>query len=139
MNKKEEQDIFILSAAVADFTPVNRADQKIIKKDGEVPSIDLKRTQDILSSLGKDHRKDQYICGFAMETEDLLKNAGEKLKKKKADMICANSLREEGAGFGTDTNRITLVKKGSNKELPLLSKREVSDLILDEIMADING
>ncbi len=138
LSDKDKQDIFIFSAAVADYTPLKTEEQKIKKKDGEVPVVELKRTVDILDSVGKDHRKDQYICGFAMETEDLLKNAGKKLEKKNADMICANSLRDEGAGFRTDTNKITLIKKDSEKELPLMSKREAADLILDEIMADIN-
>ncbi len=136
---KEEQDIFIFSAAVADFTPVSASDQKIKKKDGEVPVIELKRTEDILQTVGGNHRKDQFVCGFAMETEDLINNAEKKLEKKNADMICANSLKDEGAGFRTDTNRITLITGKARKELPLLSKREAAERILDEIMEGLNG
>ncbi len=136
---EKDQDIFIFSAAVADFKPVKTADNKIKKEKGEVPLIELTRTVDILETVGRRHRKDQYICGFAMETEELLSNAGKKLEKKNADMICANSLKEEGAGFGVDTNKITLIRKSGNTELPLLSKREVSDLILDEILKDLSS
>ncbi len=136
---KDQQDILIFSAAVADFKPVNKADQKIKKEDGKVPVIEFTRTDDILNTVGHGKREGQYICGFAMETEDLIENAGHKLEKKNADMICANSLREEGAGFGTDTNRITLIKKSGKKELPFLTKRELSDLILDEILKDMRG
>lgn len=136
-SEAKDQDIFIFSAAVADYRPAEVSDKKIKKKDGEAPEIRLTRTVDILQRIGHDHREDQYVCGFAMETEDLLTNAVEKLEKKNADMICANSLNDKGAGFGTDTNRIVLIKKTGNKELPFLSKRELSDLILDEIISDI--
>jgi len=136
-SEAEDQDIFIFSAAVADFKPDRVSEQKIKKKTGEAPEIHLVRTDDILEHVGKKHRKDQYVCGFAMETEDLLKNAEKKLNKKKADMICANSISDEGAGFGTDTNRIVLIRKDGKKALPFLSKRELSDLILDEILDDI--
>ena len=134
-SEAKDQDIFIFSAAVADFKPEKVSDSKIKKKDGEAPEILLTRTEDILDRIGHDHRDDQYVCGFAMETEDLLANAAGKLEKKNADMICANSLNDEGAGFGTDTNRIVLIKKTGNKELPFLSKRELADIILDEIIA----
>ncbi|MCR5025748.1 MAG: bifunctional phosphopantothenoylcysteine decarboxylase/phosphopantothenate--cysteine ligase CoaBC [Lachnospiraceae bacterium] len=134
-SEAKDQDIFIFSAAVADFKPKKVSDSKIKKKDGEAPEILLTRTEDILDRIGHDHRDDQYVCGFAMETEDLLANAAGKLEKKNADMICANSLNDEGAGFGTDTNRIVLIKKTGNKELPFLSKRELADIILDEIIA----
>ncbi len=137
--RQEEQDIFIFAAAVADFKPLNTADHKIKKKDGETPVINLGRTVDILDTVGHSAGKGKYICGFAMETEDLLKNAKEKLLKKNADMICANSLRDEGTGFKSDTNRITLIRKNGNKELPFLTKTELSDLILDEIVSDISG
>ena len=132
--RQEETDIFIFAAAVADFKPENISDQKIKKKDGETPVINLSRTVDILDTVGHSRREGQFICGFAMETEDLLNNAEGKLKKKNADMICANSLRDEGAGFKSDTNRITLIKRSGNTELPFLSKRELSDLILDEVI-----
>ena len=135
--EQKDTDIFIFAAAVADFRPKESADQKIKKKEGEAPVISLERTTDILDTVGHSRGEDQYICGFAMETQDLIENAAAKLKKKNADMICANSLREEGAGFKSDTNKLILIKKDGNKELPFLSKRELSDLILDEIMSDL--
>ena len=134
--RQKDQDIFIFAAAVADFRPVDTASEKIKKKDGEAPVIKLERTVDILDTVGHSREEGQYICGFAMETEDLLMNAGKKLEKKNADMICANSLRDEGAGFKSDTNKITLIKKKGNKELPFLTKRELADLIFDEIISD---
>jgi phosphopantothenoylcysteine decarboxylase/phosphopantothenate--cysteine ligase len=97
-------------------------------------SIDLKRTEDILGYLGK-HRKDgQFLCGFAMETSDLIKNATGKLHRKNVDMICANSLRTAGAGFQGDTNILTLITEDGCRELPIMSKEEASDMIFDEIM-----
>ena len=135
--EQKDTDIFIFAAAVADFRPKESADQKIKKKEGEAPVISLERTTDILDTVGHSRGEHQYICGFAMETQDLIENAAAKLKKKNADMICANSLREEGAGFKSDTNKLILIKKDGNKELPFLSKRELSDLILDEIMSDL--
>jgi len=136
--RQKDTDIFIFAAAVADFRPADVSKQKIKKKEGEVPLVRLERTVDILETVGLSRTEKQYICGFAMETEDLIENAGKKLKKKNADMICANSLREKGAGFLSDTNRITLIKKDGNRELPFLSKRELSDLIFDEILRDIS-
>ncbi len=136
--RQKDTDIFIFAAAVADFRPTDVSEQKIKKKDGETPVINLERTVDILETVGQSRTEKQYICGFAMETEDLIENAGKKLRKKNADMICANSLREKGAGFLSDTNRITLIKKDGNRELPFLSKRELSDLIFDEILRDIS-
>jgi len=137
--RQKDTDIFVFAAAVADFRPADVSLQKIKKKDGETPVINLTRTVDILETVGHSRVEKQYICGFAMETEDLIENAGKKLKKKNADMICANSLRDKGAGFKSDTNKITLIKKDGNKELPFLSKRELSDLIFDEILKDISG
>ncbi len=136
--RQKDTDIFIFAAAVADFRPAEISKSKIKKKDGETPVIHLERTVDILETVGLKRTEKQYICGFAMETEDLIENAAKKLKKKNADMICANSLRDEGAGFISDTNRITLIKKDGNRELPFLSKRELSDLIFDEIVSDIS-
>ena len=136
--RQKDTDIFIFAAAVADFRPADVSKQKIKKKEGEVPLVRLERTVDILETVGLSRTEKQYICGFAMETEDLIENAGKKLRKKNADMICANSLREKGAGFLSDTNRITLIKKDGNRELPFLSKRELSDLIFDEILRDIS-
>ena len=125
------QDIIIKAAAVADYTPVERADQKVKKKEGDL-SIPLKRTQDILAWLGEHRREGQFLCGFSMETEHLLENSRAKLAKKHVDMIAANSLRAEGAGFGTDTNRITLITADGDRELPM-SKEEAAHQILTEI------
>ncbi len=131
-SRSEAQDIIIKAAAVADYTPVERADQKVKKKEGDL-SIPLKRTQDILAWLGEHRREGQFLCGFSMETEHLLENSRAKLAKKHVDMIAANSLRAEGAGFGTDTNRITLITADGDRELPLMSKEEAAHQILTEI------
>ncbi len=125
-------DCVVMSAAVADYTPLEAADQKIKKKEGDL-SIPLKRTTDILASLGKEKREGQVICGFSMETENLISNSLAKLEKKNADMICANSLRTEGAGYQVDTNIVTILTREGNTELPLLSKDETADRILDVI------
>ncbi len=130
---KDEADIIIKSAAVADYTPSDVADQKIKKKDGDM-SIPLSRTKDILKELGATKRNGQFICGFSMETENLIDNSRAKLEKKNVDMIAANSLRVEGAGFGTDTNVITLITKDDTVELPIMSKSEAADKILDKIL-----
>ena len=127
-----QQDIIVMAAAVADFRPVEVASEKIKKRDrGEENSIALTRTKDILAWCGEHKPEGQFLCGFAMETTDLLKNAGEKLKKKKADMIVANSLRAAGAGFGTDTNVVTFLTPDGTEELPMMTKAEVADRILD--------
>ena len=128
----EEQDIIIKSAAVADYTPENVATEKVKKKDGDM-SIPLKRTQDILEFLGENRKEGQFLCGFSMETENMLENSKAKLEKKKVDMIAANNLKDDGAGFGTSTNVVTLITKNEAKELPLMSKDEVAHVILDEI------
>ena len=125
-------DIVIKAAAVADYTPVTMAEDKIKKSDGEL-TVRLKRTQDILKWLGE-HKKHQYLCGFSMETRDLVENSRKKLKSKNADMIVANNLKVEGAGFGTDTNVVTLITENDCIELPRMSKDEVADRILDRIM-----
>ena len=124
-------DFIFKAAAVADYTPAERSNEKIKKKDGEL-SIPLKRTQDILKYLGENRRDGQIICGFSMETENMLENSRAKLEKKKLDMICANNLKQAGAGFGVDTNIITLITKEHTVELPLLSKEEAANAILDE-------
>lgn len=129
-----EQDIIIKAAAVADYRPSVTADEKMKKKDGEL-SIALERTEDILAWLGNHRQKGQILCGFSMETENLLENSRAKLEKKKIDMIVANSLRQEGAGFGADTNVVTLLTKEGAEELPLLSKEEVADRLLDRLFA----
>ncbi len=126
-------DIVIKAAAVADYTPVSVADEKMKKKDGEL-SVELKRTQDILAYLGE-HKKDgQFLCGFSMETENMIENSKKKLEKKHLDMIIANNLKVAGAGFGTDTNIVTVITPDGAKELPIMSKDDVACNILNEIM-----
>lgn len=131
MKYKDEADIIIKSAAVADYTPVTISSEKIKKQDGDM-RIELKRTRDILKELGQSRRENQFICGFAMETENLIENAVKKLESKNVDMIVANSLKTEGAGFGTDTNAVTLITKDGKTELPLMSKIDVAMKILDK-------
>lgn len=128
----ESQDIAIMSAAVADYRPKTVAEEKIKKKDGE-SVIELERTEDILATMAA-RKKNQIVCGFSMETENMLENSKAKLEKKNLDMICANNLKVAGAGFGTDTNVVTLITKDSVKELPLMSKEEVAEEILNRIM-----
>ena len=130
----DRQDIIIKAAAVADYTPDTVAPEKI-KKSGEGLTVSLKRTQDILAYLGEHKRPGQILCGFAMETEDLLENARKKLETKHCDMICANSLRREGAGFGTDTNVLTLLTRDGTQELELMSKEQAAHRILDRLAA----
>ncbi len=130
----EDADIVIMSAAVADYTPATVADQKIKKKEGDL-SIPLKRTKDILLTLGQNKKPGQFICGFSMETENLLENSAAKLEKKNADMICANSLTQEGAGYQVDTNILTLITKEGNEQLPKLSKLEAAHKIFDKILS----
>ena len=132
-----EQDIIIKAAAVADYRPVNPSDEKIKKKDSEESSIALERTQDILKYLGSHKRADQFICGFSMETENMLENSRAKLTKKNVDMIVANNLKVKGAGFGTDTNVVTIITADDCKELNIMSKADVANAILDEIMGCI--
>ena len=111
IKRADEQDIIIKAAAVADYTPENTADEKIKKKDGGEMSIPLKRTKDILKTLGENKKENQFICGFSMETQNMLENSKKKLEKKNVDMIVANNLKVAGAGFGTDTNIVTLITK----------------------------
>lgn len=126
-----EQDIIIKAAAVSDYTPLHKADSKLKKGDGEM-SIELTRTKDILKYLGENKKQGQFICGFSMETDNVIENSRAKLTKKNCDMICANSLRTEGAGFGVDTNVITLITKDGEAELPMMSKDEAAHKILDK-------
>lgn len=128
-----EQDIIIKAAAVADYTPVLVAEEKIKKMEGD-SSIPLKRTQDILKYLGEHRTENQFLCGFSMETQDMLKNSQKKLEKKNIDMIVANNLKVEGAGFGVDTNVVTMISKGEIVELPQMSKEKVAIAVLDEII-----
>ena len=127
-------DFIFKAAAVADYTPANYADNKMKKKDGDL-SIPLKRTQDILKYLGENRREGQVICGFSMETENMIENSQAKLAKKNVDMICANNLKVAGAGFGVDTNIITMITKDGMTELPLLSKEAAANAILDQAKA----
>ncbi len=131
--KAGECDIIIKSAAVADYRPSVVASEKIKKQDGDA-SISLERTEDILSYLGAHKRPDQFICGFSMETENMLENSKKKLEKKNVDMIVANNLRTSGAGFGTDTNVVTIIMADESWELPIMSKDEVANAIFDTIL-----
>ena len=129
-----ESDYIFKAAAVADYTPADYNDNKMKKKDGEL-SIPLKRTQDILKYLGEHRTPGQVICGFSMETQNMLENSREKLHRKNVDMICANNLKVAGAGFGVDTNVITIITKDAVTELPLLSKEAAANAILDQAIA----
>ena len=125
-----QADYIFKAAAVADYTPADYCDDKMKKKDGDL-SIPLKRTQDILAWLGANRREGQVICGFSMETRNMLENSRAKLHKKNVDMICANNLKQEGAGFGVDTNVITMITKEDIQELPLQSKQSAAHAILN--------
>ena len=129
VNNFEKADVVIMSAAVADYTPIEKADHKIKKAEGDL-SIALKRTQDILLTIGKRKREDQVVIGFAMETENLLENAAKKLQEKNANYIIANSIREPGAGFGVDTNIVKIISPTSVEDLGLLSKDDTAKEIL---------
>ena len=129
-----EQDITIKAAAVADYTFAVKSEEKLKKSDGEL-TLSLQRTEDILKSLGQMARPDQMLCGFAMETQNLLENARKKLEGKNADMIVANSLREAGAGFGTDTNRVTLNTRDGTEPQELMEKEEVAREILTRCLS----
>ena len=132
--RQEQSDLIFKAAAVADYTPDTYCDDKIKKKDADM-SIPLKRTQDILQYLGDHRRAGQVICGFSMETRDMLENSRAKLAKKHVDMICANNLKVAGAGFGTDTNVITLITQDDITELPLMSKEEAASRIIDRALS----
>ena len=132
-----DQDIIIKAAAVADYRPVEVAQDKIKKKEGEM-AIPLARTQDIIGYLGQHRKPGQFLCGFSMETRDMVENSRKKLEKKKLDMIAANNVKVAGAGFQVDTNQLTLITKDHLEELPLVSKEEAADLLLDAIQARRN-
>ena len=134
-SRAAEQDIIIKTAAVADYRPAEIAAEKVKKKDGEM-SISLERTKDILGYLGEHKRDGQFLCGFSMETEKMLENSIAKLEKKNLDMIVANNLKMEGAGFGTNTNVVTVITKEGGEQLPLMSKDEVAEKLLDAIMKE---
>ena len=129
----EKQDIIIKAAAVADYRPRVAAAEKLKKKEDDL-TIELERTEDILGFLGAHKRKDQFLCGFSMETENMIDNSRVKLEKKNLDLIAANNLKETGAGFGVDTNIVTLLSKEDTVQLPMMSKAEVADKLLDYIM-----
>lgn len=130
--RQPDFDIIVKSAAVADYTPVTTAENKIKKSDSDM-SIPLKRTKDILEYIGEHKPDGQVICGFSMETENVIENSRKKLANKNCDMICANSLRTAGAGFGTDTNIVTLITSGNTEQLEIMSKSEVADIILTRL------
>lgn len=129
----DQQDIIVKAAAVADYTPESYVDSKIKKKDGDL-SIPLKRTMDILKYLGENKKEGQFLCGFSMETENMLENSKAKLSNKNADMIVANNLKDAGSGFKTDTNAVTLITRDGHRSLELKSKAEVAKEIFDEIL-----
>ena len=125
-------DVLIMAAAVADYRPATVADDKIKKKEGDL-SIPVERTEDILGTIGP-RKTHQFLCGFSMETRDLVENSSAKLAKKNLDMVVANNLKVAGAGFGVDTNVVTFITPDGTRELPLMSKADVADAILDEIL-----
>ena len=128
-----EQDIIIKAAAVADYRPQTVSDEKV-KKSGDHMTLELEKTDDILKYLGEHKKEGQFLCGFSMETEHMLENSRAKLKKKNLDMIVANNLKQAGAGFGTDTNVITMITPEEEISLDLMSKEEAAGKILDEIL-----
>jgi phosphopantothenoylcysteine decarboxylase/phosphopantothenate--cysteine ligase len=130
----DSQDIIIKAAAVADYRPATVSDQKMKKKDGEL-NIELERTDDILKYLGEHKKQGQFLCGFSMETENMIGNSRAKLEKKNLDMIAANNLKVEGAGFQTDTNVLTLITQNEEVSLELMSKEDAAGVILDKIAA----
>ena len=132
-SRAADQDIIIKAAAVADYRPSNVSDEKVKKSDSDL-AIPLERTQDILKFLGENKKPNQFLCGFSMETQNMLENSRAKLEKKKLDMIVANNLKTAGAGFGTDTNVVTLITKEEEIELDIMSKEDVANRILDQIL-----
>ena len=131
--RSSQADIVVMCSAVADYTPTLYSEQKVKKSDGDM-SIALSRTKDILKKLGENKRDGQIVVGFSMETENLIENSQAKLLKKNVDMICANSISTDKTGFGVDTNKVTLIFKNHVEELPLCSKEETADMILDHII-----
>ena len=133
ISRSGEQDMIIKAAAVADYRPVSVSDEKMKKADGELV-LELERTEDTLQYLGDHKREGQLLCGFAMETSDLESRAREKLERKNLDLIAANNVKVAGAGFGTDTNVITLISGQETKQLELMSKEEAAMRILDALL-----
>lgn len=136
VSRSEDMDIIIKAAAVSDYTPAAVSDQKVKKKDGDL-AIAMKRTKDILKYLGEHKGEGQFLCGFSMETENMLENSSAKLEKKNADMIVANNLKDSGAGFGTDTNLVTLITREGVKPLSLMGKDQVAKAVIDSILENI--
>ena len=136
VERSVEMDVIIKAAAVADYRPAVTSDEKIKKSDGDM-AIDMERTDDILGYLGSCKKPGQFLCGFSMETQNMLENSQAKLERKHLDMIVANNLKVKGAGFGTDTNVVTIITADMEKELELMSKDEVAARLLDEILARI--
>lgn len=133
MDRAEASDIIIKSAAVADYRPKNQSDRKIKKKEGDM-AIELDRTHDILQELGKKKKEGQVLVGFAAETDDLIQNAQSKMERKNLDLIIANDIKKEGAGFANDTNIVTIIdQKGRQESLPMMKKSEVAKSIFDRI------
>jgi phosphopantothenoylcysteine decarboxylase/phosphopantothenate--cysteine ligase len=132
-SRADKQDIIIKAAAVADYTPSAYSEDKMKKSEGDM-YIPLERTQDILKYLGEHKKSGQFLCGFSMETKDMLENSRKKLIHKNLDMIVANNLKVEGAGFGVDTNVITMIMPGTEIALEMMSKDEVAEQILDQII-----
>lgn len=137
VSEAEKQDIIIKAAAVADYRPAQVSEEKIKKTDGDM-AIALERTDDILGYLGAHKKTGQFLCGFSMETQNMLENSRGKLEQKNLDMIVANNLKTAGAGFGTDTNVVTILTKDSQLELEKMSKEQVADRLLDEIAVRMN-
>lgn len=133
VSNAEETDIFVMAAAVADYRPTVVSDSKIKKKGGSM-AIELTRTEDIIAGICENKRADQFVCGFSMETDNLIENSRSKLERKKLDMIVANNLKVEGAGFRGDTNVAVIIRPDSITELDIMSKSELADVILDEII-----
>lgn len=136
VSRSQDMDIIIKAAAVSDYTPAAVSDQKVKKKDGDL-AIAMKRTKDILKYLGEHKGEGQFLCGFSMETENMLENSSAKLEKKNADMIVANNLKDSGAGFGTDTNLVTLITREGVKPLSLMGKDQVAKAVIDSILENI--
>ena len=135
ISRADRQDMIIKAAAVGDYRPAETASEKLKKGDGEM-TVALVRNPDILAELGRRKHPGQLLCGFAMETQNLLDNAADKLRRKNCDMLVANSLRDKGAGFGTDTNVATLLFADGRRETPpLMSKEDLADVILDRLLA----
>ena len=132
MECAKEQDIIVKAAAVADYTPAHTADEKIKKSEGEL-SLALEKTTDILAELGK-NKGNTVLCGFSMETEHMLENSRKKLEKKNLDMVAANNVKVEGAGFQGDTNVLTLITQDEDVSLQLMSKEDAANQLLDKIL-----